>query len=217
MSRESSNQPASHSSDARSPGDSTNSASSHLGQLQSPPSINDLTDMLGGAIDEIGLIDSRDTPPPMVTADKRDKVRPSQLNLVTGLQKEEEVGKRPITPRSLPSRGESLSSVESGLVPPPNNPTGTPLPDEGRIIPVLASNPNAINHHIRQTSTSTLHAPSSSGTFATRPWPAAMLFGHIKNMKHSGDRAKYYAKAINELAAADSGIRDWCVISGKLS
>lgn len=50
-----------------------------------------------------------------------------------------------------------------------------------------------------------------------RPWPAAMLYGNIKGLRSPGDRAKAYAKAINELARAESGLREWCEASSKSS
>lgn len=180
------------------PPDRSTRADSYASQT----SINDLTELLGGAIDEIGLIDSRETPPPMIAADKKDKPKSTNnhknLSLSSLGSVPSDDQEKPITPGSLPTREGSLSSASgsgiSGTVPPPNPPTA---------------------HHERQTSISTLHAPTTAVQIGNRPWPAAMLFGHIKNMKHSGDRAKYYAKGINELAVADSGLRDWCIVSGK--
>jgi hypothetical protein len=56
-------------------------------------------------------------------------------------------------------------------------------------------------------------ARTSVTVFEPKPWPAAMLYGHIRNMKHAGDRAKAYARGINELARADTGLMDWCAMS----
>jgi hypothetical protein len=38
-----------------------------------------------------------------------------------------------------------------------------------------------------------------------------MMYGHIKTLKTPGERAKAYARAINDLAAAESGLREWCL------
>jgi hypothetical protein len=37
-----------------------------------------------------------------------------------------------------------------------------------------------------------------------------MLFGHVKTLKTAGERAKGYAKGINELSRAETGLRAWC-------
>jgi hypothetical protein len=189
--------------------------------LQSPASIDELTDLLGGAIDEIGLMDSRETPPPMISANSRDKPRPGHLSVNTAILDSPDA-RRPITPRSLPDRGDSLTSDSSsssahGTVPPPQLPQGVTPPSATIEEEGYTTAKASTSQHQRHASASTLHAPPLTGYagFATRPWPAAMLFGQIKNMKHSGDRAKYYARGINELAMADSGLRDWCVISGQ--
>lgn len=54
---------------------------------------------------------------------------------------------------------------------------------------------------------------TSLTAFEARPWPAAMLYGHIRNMKHAGDRAKAYARGVNELARADTGLMEWCAMA----
>ena len=67
--------------------------------------------------------------------------------------------------------------------------------------------------HATNASNVTRRSDGTSGTYEPKPWPAAMLYGHIRNMKHSGDRAKAYARGINELARADSGLVEWCAMS----
>jgi hypothetical protein len=57
----------------------------------------------------------------------------------------------------------------------------------------------------------------TQGIPTARPWPAAMMYGGIKRLRGPGDRAKGYAKAINELARAESGLQEWCAASSKYS
>lgn len=180
--------------------------------------INDLTDMLAGAIDEIGLIDSRDTPPPTVVPPpkKQDKDIPSALSLAPAPEMEDP--NRPITPNSLPTRGMSLGS---GLY--PSDSTG--IGNGGMVVPPppLGTRRSTGPELLRKTSsilsfksTNQGQSPTTTVTMniSARPWPAAMLYGHIKGLKNAGDRAKGYAKGINELARSETGLREWCTASG---
>ncbi|KAK1920980.1 hypothetical protein DB88DRAFT_469279 [Papiliotrema laurentii] len=145
--------------------------------MSASATIDDLTQMLGGAIDAIGLIDSRDTPPPFIVEPRKDKA------LAPAAEVEES---SPMTPTSLPSRGASLRGPAAREV--RTIPSGLSLRDGHP--PPLQSPTIVINH---------------------RSWPAAMLYNHIKTMKYPGDRAKAYAQSINNLARADTGLKEWCM------
>ncbi|ORY25842.1 hypothetical protein BCR39DRAFT_566194 [Naematelia encephala] len=188
--------------------------------------------MLGGAIDAIGLIDSRDTPPPTVIEPSK-KDGPSASDAL-GFSED-----RHMSPPTFlqPSRtGRSDHSVGS-LAPPSevsdkSSVSPASLPSRGASLPTPSANPS-LNLVMpppllsrRSAQSDILHKVSSSlslrqnaqsqltiTNIAARPWPAAMLYGHIKNMKNPGDRAKGYAKAFNELARAETGIREWCIAS----
>ncbi|KAK4684564.1 hypothetical protein P7C73_g5614, partial [Tremellales sp. Uapishka_1] len=174
--------------------------------LVSSATINDLTEMLGGAIDAIGLIDSRDTPPPnVVLPSSRDKPKLSPLMLQPAAQIDNE-DRGPITPTTLPPRNASLPGI---------GPPASPAPS--------FSNTRRSTHPepIRKTSSilsirsaSFTNSPTTFANPAAKPWPAAMLFGHVKTMKTAGDRSKGYARGINELARAESGLREWCLAAG---
>jgi hypothetical protein len=140
--------------------------------------------MLGGAIDAIGLIDSRDTPPPTVSEPKKDR----------GL--------------SVPALAAAAELVET----PKNH-----LPSRGASLPGTTTLQTPQNQATRQVSSD---SPMNEyqliqGVPTVRPWPAAMMYGNIKRLRAPGDRAKGYAKAINELAKAESGLRDWCTASSR--
>ena len=63
-------------------------------------------------------------------------------------------------------------------------------------------------------------SPGSGGATLTgmrpRPWPPAMMFGNIKVMKSTGDRANAYTVALNELRKAETGLREWTAAAGEL-
>ncbi|WVF67077.1 hypothetical protein IAT40_001822 [Kwoniella sp. CBS 6097] len=190
----------------------------HSPVFSSSATINDLTDMLGGAIDAIGLIDSRETPPPTVSEPSK-KPRPS---MTLALAPAAEVTDRgPMTPTSLPTRGASLPgpSISSASL-------GTAATISQPIPHDFSQGQGAQAYARRSTQPELKHKASSLFSFGSgsghqqqsptmaisvRPWPAAMLYGNIKGMKHAGDRAKGYARAINELARSESGLREWCV------
>lgn len=79
-----------------------------------------------------------------------------------------------------------------------------------------------VGRHVRKAS-SILSMRSSSYTLSptnatfqsqqqppTKSLPLAIMFGNIKALKTSGDRARAYQKGIEGLMRADSGLRDWC-------
>ena len=155
-----------------------------VSSIHSSATINDLTEMLGGAIDAIGLIDSRDTPPPTIMEPKKDR----GLSVPT-LSAPAEVIE---APKNLPARGASLP--------------GTTVPS-ARMQPIRQVSGGSVSsmqeYHMIQ------------GVPTARPWPAAMMYGGIKRLRAPGDRAKAYAKAINDLSKAESGLREWCQASSK--
>lgn len=159
--------------------------------------INDLTDMLGGAIDAIGHVDSRDTPPPEFTESKKDTPNLT----IEPLAAAAEVDGGPVPPTSLPIHNDSLGE-QTPFVQPPKGP---------------GSAPNQSIHRIPSAgSLKSTHMQSPTRTnISARLWPAAMLYGHVKTMKHAGDRAKGYARSINDLAKAETGLKEWCAASGQ--
>ncbi|WVQ94547.1 hypothetical protein IAU59_001626 [Kwoniella sp. CBS 9459] len=187
----------------------------HSPVFPSSATINDLTDMLGGAIDAIGLIDSRETPPPTVSEPSK-KPRPS---MTLALAPAAEVTDRgPMTPTSLPTRGASL--------PGPSVSSASLATTATISQPFTQDQVQAQMYARRSTQPELKHKASSLFSFGSasghqqqsptmaisvRPWPAAMLYGNVKGMKHAGDRAKGYARAINELARSESGLREWCI------
>jgi len=162
--------------------------------------LNDLTEMLGGAIDAIGLIDSRDTPPPTVIEPKRDK---PDLRLGPLAPAAEVMHDGPITPSSLPVRNMSLEGPSASRPPP----IRTLSSSQNDCLTKFGS-PTLVKSPQRKSATLV--------NVASRPWPASMLYGHIKTMKNPGDRAKGYARSINDLAKAETGLREWCAASGML-
>ncbi len=65
---------------------------------------------------------------------------------------------------------------------------------------------------MRSTNSSLLKLPQKQPSFSvaqSRPWPAAMVIGHVKSIKNPGDRAREYAKATNALLQTDSGMSEW--------
>ncbi|TYJ57704.1 hypothetical protein B9479_001558 [Cryptococcus floricola] len=194
------------------------------------PSISELTEMLGGAIDEIGLIDSRDTPPPTISAPPKNAgsvASDSNSSASSGLEKRPQMSldtdvsgdgkgleppaelvnkgeKDPITPTSLPQRGMSLSASEDAE-------------EQGQAGMGVASTLPASSTH---TSPSDYHSPLPEhpslpgGTVnyppLPRPWPSAMQTTQIKSLASPGARALAYARAINELSRGDTGLGWWC-------
>lgn len=178
--------------------------------------------MLGGAIDEIGLIDSRDTPPPMVGEPSK-RERPDmriELEKAKGLEPAAEVvNKGPMTPTSLPTRGTSLSST-----------TATQTQGATEMSAGVASSLPLHQPELERTTSSTLSATSSNNPppfssphitlthspttlsfqTAARPWPSAMSISTLKSHKSAGARALAYARAINEIARAETGLKAWC-------
>lgn len=151
--------------------------------------------MLGGAIVAIGLIDSRDTPPPTVTEPRKDRGQS-----VPALAAAAELYEPSHPPNGLPSRGASLS---------------------GGTIPFQLPSARGYPTPVHRVSEDGEFSPdgqqylTTQGIPTPRPWPAAMMYGGIKRLRGPGDRAKAYAKAINELARAESGLKEWCTASSE--
>lgn len=176
--------------------------------------------MLGGAIDEIGLIDSRDTPPPMV-GEPGKKQKPDmriELDKAKGLEPAAEVvNKGPMTPTSLPARGASLSSTTSPPPPPPppvQGPTemgagiASSFPLHQPELETTSNNPfsSQAGPFTHSPTTLSFHSPTA------HPWPSAMSMSTsaLKSHKSAGARALAYARAINEIARAETGLKAWC-------
>lgn len=170
--------------------------------------------MLGGAIDEIGLVDSRDIPPP--TLGEPAKGRPMMLH-------------------NPPPRSTSTQNVAQHE-PQSLSPTGVAFPPAqhqrrgshssqnvglGLVGGAIAATSRAnVTRHVRKASS--ILSIRSNNTLGTSPsgpafvptgpqtLPAAVLFGNIKALHTSGDRARAYYRSIGELARADSGLQDLC-------
>lgn len=166
--------------------------------VHSSATINDLTEMLGGAIDAIGLIDSRDTPPPSVTEPRKDR----GLSVPT-LSAAAELVDKPAKAAPLPTRGASLPGGSPGYDAYAARSQTQPIPEQSQTqVSGYSTHPAYGMNQI------------TPGIPTARPWPAAMMYGNIKNLRNAGDRAKGYARAINEISKAESGLKEWCAASG---
>ena len=186
--------------------------------------LSDLTDMLGGAIDEIQRQNSKDATPLPTLSSESSLAGVSIMSSSTSLH-DDFHRKLSLSPSSHDATPLNTSTP---LVPP--SPSRTP---GGRpAIPIRTGSihnepppsqsmpppPLPFIHQIRTPSfsLSLKHetvglSPTSTGT-GPRPWPTAMMFGNIKGLRYPGDRATAYAKSINELALAESGLSEWCMI-----
>ncbi|KAE8539772.1 hypothetical protein D1P53_003709 [Cryptococcus gattii VGV] len=192
-------------------------------------SIAELTELLGGAIDEIGLIDSRDTPPPTVgepskhgqKTDMRIELEPRALEpKAKALEPAAEVVEGPMTPTSLPTRGASLSSTRPTSPTPVQAPalatemgagvaSSLPLERTSSTLSVTSSNPPFSSP--RAGPITLTHSPTILSFQKTaRPWPPAMSISTLKSHKSGGDRALAYARAIHEIARTETGLKEWC-------
>lgn len=184
-------------------------ASLHDASMEHTPSITDLTAMLGQAIDEIGLIDSRDTPPPSVTSPTKvaHEVYPT-VELGSSAAGSSTSRESISSPGHIPARGTSLPISHMS----PVSTKGSSLIDHR---PRRSTLTDSLRKMSSFTSLRSTLPPSitSQSQVAAKPWPAAMLYGSIKSMKHPGERALAYARAVNELARADSGLQGWCATS----
>lgn len=151
--------------------------------------------MLGGAIDEIGLIDSRDTPPPTVL-EPHSCEKPTHLSLPI---QSKAVQPGPLTPGSVPPRANSLSAAPAASMQSSSQDSTQPDP---KSIPL-------------QRMQSTASFATDATMPSARPWPQAMISSQIKKLRTPGERAMAYAKAITDLARADSGLCSWCAATGK--
>lgn len=196
-------------------------------RLVNSSTITDLSNLLGEAIDEIGLVNSKDLPPADVVEPLKDKPA-LHLNVAARDRASSLQDSGPVTPSTLPTRNASLpvseypsASSSTAMLPPPNKPPYTQqavVPTDYASQPLhrqyaeYQSRPNAVRKasSILSLRSTVTHAPVPFANTTSRPWPAAMLFGHIKTLKSAGDRAQGYARAVNDIARADSGLREWC-------
>lgn len=210
-------------------------------QMTNSNTIQDLTHVVDNAVDEIGLINSQDTPPPLLSEPEKTTPSRPRSDLATS-------SLPPRTSSSISSGdGASLSPTSAqfpGARPPmhahsssSNSAVGLGLMSSMGVSSALAGTQrSAINvgqsaisvgqnvgRHVRKAS-SILSMRSSSYTLSptnatfqhqqqqppTKTLPLAIMFGNIKALKTSGERARAYQKGIEELARADSGLREWC-------
>ncbi|WVN85830.1 uncharacterized protein L203_100982 [Cryptococcus depauperatus CBS 7841] len=185
--------------------------------VSSSASISELTDMLGGAIDEIGLFDSKELPSPTVDEPLKRRRLSISLELDRGLEPAAKVTEGgPMTLTSLPVRGTSLTSpsMQGSTVKEDEAPgagVASSLPPIVRKASSTSSN-SPVNTLQQPLSPTLVHSPTVY-SFYTQPKPAAMNFDQIKSLKSPAERALAYAKAINELARTESGLRQWCTLS----
>ncbi|RXK41386.1 hypothetical protein M231_01291 [Tremella mesenterica] len=156
--------------------------------LRSSQTLEDLTEMLGGAIDAIGLVNSRDTPPPTILPPSKDK--PSLSNTSSNsLAPPIVTGKASAS--STPRR--EVQTFSSDLAWRSIFPSGLRLGSDIKSLPPWVPLDDPIAEFQR-----------------TRPWPRAMMFSFIKCLPDAGERALMYARGTNELNMADSGLKAWC-------
>lgn len=192
--------------------------------------IQDLTKILGGAIDEIGLIDSRDTPPPNIGEPEKSRT-PLRLSQVPVRSVSNNATAAPIqTPQQHYQQLSPTGSAFQQDASPNNNARGGMLgtsPIGLGIMSVGASvaaaggaatqrTGNVVRHvrkassilSLRSTSNYSHLSPTTS-TFSSGGGPQAIMYGNIKQLKTAGDRARAYAQSMAELMRAESGLRDW--------
>lgn len=108
-----------------------------------------------------------------------------------------------IPPRSGSFASRSSWSADAQPLPSPAMSTSSAFP----------TNAHRASTNSRASMSSFRTPTNMSGTGANRPWPTAMLYSHVKSIRSPGGRATAYARAINELVAADSGLASWCQAS----
>ncbi|KLT45997.1 hypothetical protein CC85DRAFT_90730 [Cutaneotrichosporon oleaginosum] len=187
--------------------------------------IQDLTNILGGAIDEIGLIDSRDTPPPNVGEPPKHRV-PLTLSQVPVRSASSYANAVPIhTPEQqfaqLPSAGTSHGTSPTGRAMLGASPIGLGLMSSVGASVAAAGNAatqrtgNAVRHVRKASSILSLrssnysHLSPTASTFSPSSLPNAVLFGSIKQLKTPRDRARAYEQSTAELQRTESGLREW--------
>lgn len=111
----------------------------------------------------------------------------------------------PGPPFEIPPRAGSFASRSSWSA--DAAPTPSPAMSSSQ---AFQTNPYRASVASRASMTSIRTPSTPTGTGANRPWPTAMLYSHVKSIRSAGGRATAYARAINELAAADSGLASWC-------
>lgn len=193
--------------------------------------IQDLTKILGGAIDEIGLIDSRDTPPPNIGEPNKSRT-PLTLAQVPVRSVSSNANAIPIqTPEQQFSQLSPTGNGFGGTSPANsrnNNMLGSSPVGLG-IMSSVAGNVAAaggaasqrtgnVVRHVRKASSilslrssNYSHMSPTASTFSGsgNTLPNAILYGNIKQLKNSGDRARAYAQGTAELLRSDSGLREW--------
>jgi hypothetical protein len=187
--------------------------------------IQDLTKILGGAIDEIGLIDSRDTPPPNVDVPPKQRL-PLTLSQVPVRSASNHANSVPVhTPEAQFAQLSPIGSAQ-GTSPTGRSMLGASPMGLGIMGTVGASvaaagtaatqrTGNAVRHVRKASSILSLrssnysHMSPTASTFSAGSLPNAVLFGSIKQLKTSGDRARAYALSAAELQRSDSGLREW--------
>lgn len=255
--------------------------------LPNSGTIQDLTDILGGAIDEIGLIDSRDTPPPMVAepskqqqtapttpaqqqaqqspaaASKQSQASSSMLETVPPRSTSQSTPSASagvpsftassadsvggsvgggsgdfgqLSPSSIgfstsPALSHSSTSASHPLPPTPSGGIGLGLMGAVGAASAVAGAGNLVHASTNLANTSrqqvTRHVRKASSILSIRsgsmslnsgapptfsqagPLPAAVTFGSVKMLKTSSERARGYAQSMQDLMAADSGLREW--------
>jgi hypothetical protein len=184
--------------------------------------MQDLTDMLGGAIDEIGLVNSRDLPPPGIAEPPKDMDHhlilknppPRHSSMANAMMMDSPTTISPTAthtfahhqraPCSQGSIGLGLGAVGGGAV------------TMGSVGGVAQSGRGNVSRHVRKASsilslrTNNFNNSPTVTVFAAgaAALPPAVLFGNIKALKTPGERARAYEKSSSDLFSADSGLRD---------
>ncbi|BEI90311.1 uncharacterized protein CcaverHIS019_0303810 [Cutaneotrichosporon cavernicola] len=212
------------------PGDRARSDSTQKTNMRESGTIQDLTKILGGAIDEIGLIDSRDTPPPNIEVPPKQRL-PLRLSQVPVRSASSHVNALPVhSPEQQFSQLSPLSPTGQVQGTSPTNgrgnmlsasPVGLGLMSSVGASVAAAGNAatqrtgNAVRHVRKASSILSLRSSNYSymsptaSTFSGGSLPNAVLFGSIKQLKTPGDRARAYAQSVAELQRTDSGLREW--------
>lgn len=216
------------------PGGGSRSESPQVSGMTESGTIQDLTKILGGAIDEIGLIDSRDTPPPNIGEPSKSRtpltlaqvpVRSVSNNAQTVPIQTPEQQSSQLSPTGNGFQGTSPNSTRGNML--ASSPVGLGIMSSVGASVAAAGGAASqrtgnVARHVRKASSilslrssNYSHMSPTASTFSgTGPsLPSAIMYGNIKQLKSAGDRARAYAQCTAELLRGDSGLREWLYTS----
>lgn len=210
--------------------DPTSRPSSPRPNMTQSGTLQDLSDLLSGAIDDIGLIDSRETPPPTVGEPSKQRVL-SQLPTRTASAGATAAATQTITQEQQQQQSLSPTSANFGAIQTPsagssimNSVSPVGLGIMGAVGTTVAAVGSAatqrtsgnVARHVRKASsilslrsTNYTTSPTVPTFSSTSKLPTAIVYTGIKQLKSPGDRARAYAKQTAGLGQSESGLAEW--------